>query len=191
MKTVTTAKKFREGVKLSANKGVEIHWESTGHIHVQLLDASGLEPLAARTVTVSIPGEGNVELTSDDDGYVFHPDVPFQDYTLKLGDIEVIVPTVGTRLDVHRRHVAAIPFSYIQGVLYSAQGILLDNEDLEIEFGDGTTIKARTTDAGLLRCKHPQKNDKDATIRNRFGECKVKPVASPQQMMRLVLEAPP
>ena len=60
-KIETTTKAFKEGVALRG-ADAEIQWESTGHLSVQLFDASGQVALAGRHVRVDIPKEGLVEL---------------------------------------------------------------------------------------------------------------------------------
>ncbi len=126
MKITTTTKKFREGVKLSGKKGDEVRWESTGHLSVRLLDASGSFPLVARSVSVDIPGEGRVSLETDVDGAVFHPDVPFQDYELDLGATgKAWVPAVAARIEQHIVPVSSAAFGWIDLHFVDEQGIPL------------------------------------------------------------------
>ena len=105
----TTLRDLRKAVTLSGDESFVVSYEPYGHLSVRLLDASGTVPLALYAVGVEIPGEGKVDLKSDRDGKVFHPDVPFQDYELELegddGPFTVFVPAVASRADVHDRHV--------------------------------------------------------------------------------------
>src|SRR5687767_8103833 len=113
-KIETTTKKLKAGVAFS-DPQLEVKWESTGHLSAQLFDASGTVPLARRSLSVEVPGEGKVELTTDDDGVLFHPDVPFQDYVLELeGGVEATLPAVATRAEVHRRIVAEVTFGFVR-----------------------------------------------------------------------------
>lgn len=148
MKITTTTKKFREGVKLSGKKGDEIRWESTGHLSVQLLDSYGAHPIAKRKVSVEIPGEGKVELESDDDGKIFHPDVPFQDYELDLGeDVKVHAPAVSNKTDVQERHVPDVSHAHIRVLVRDDLGFPVEDV-LTFEGPDGTTIEITTDDIG-------------------------------------------
>jgi len=65
VKTKTTTKQFREGVKLSPKGGDEIRWESTGHLSVRLFDASGTIAVTGRALQVAIPGERILMKRSD------------------------------------------------------------------------------------------------------------------------------
>ncbi len=189
MKVKTTTKKFREGVKLSGKNGDEVHWESTGHLSVRLLDASGSHPLVAREVAVEIPGEGKVTLNTDDDGEVFHPDVPYRDYELDVGGIKVTVPAVGDKAEVHERHVAAAPMGFVQAVLYDAHGGLLDDIEVKVRFASGETVIATTDDNGIFRCHQATPGDGDVEITCEFGRATTRALASPQKVVRLELES--
>lgn len=188
MKIKTTVKELRSGVKLSAAKGDEVQWESTGHLSVRLLDASGHHPLTDRAVTVDIPGEGYVSLQTNAKGEVFHPDVPFKDYELDVDGVKVFVPAVGEKSEVHERHVAAAPMGFVQGVLYTANGILLADDKVEVEFPSGS-VKVQTGPDGVFRCHHLESAGGNATIRHESGECTTSVLASPQKLVRLELES--
>ena len=189
MKIQTTTKKFREGVRLSGKTGDEIRWESTGHLSVRLLDASGSFPLVARSVSVEIPGEGKVALETDDDGAILYPDVPYQDYELDLEGIKVCVPAVGDRSEVHERHVAAAPMGFVQAVLYDAHDHLLEHTNVEVRFASGATVHATTDEHGILRCHHVDPGDGDVEITCNLGRATVRAMASPQKVMRIALAA--
>lgn len=149
MKITTTTKKFREGVKLSGIKGDEIRWESTGYLSVRLLDAWGAHPVAKRKVTVEIPGEGKIELESDDDGKIFHPDVPFQDYELDLGDkVKVHAPAVANREEVQERHVPDVSNAYVRMLVRDIYGFPAVDDRLTLEGPDGTNIEVVTDEVG-------------------------------------------
>lgn len=187
-KLTTTTKQFREGVRLSPKGGDEVRWESTGHLSVRLLDASGTVPLAGRTITVTVPGEGTLSLETDQDGELFHPDVPYQDYKLDLEGVTVFVPAVGERSEVHERHVVAAPIGFVQAVVYDAHEMVLADAALEVEFASGATVKTRTDDAGVLRCQQLEPGDGDVVIRHERGQCTTACLASPQKLVRLALE---
>lgn len=183
-KIETTTKKFKEGVRISAT-GTEIHWESTGHISVRLLDASGSHPLVGRALKVDIPGEGTVSLKTDGDGEAFHADVPFRDYKLDVDGIEVIVPAVGDRSEVHERHVAAAPMGFVHAIIYDTRGKILDEIQVEAKFSSGVVVKARTDKHGIFRCHHVDPGDGDVEVTCDFGRATTKPHASPQKVVRL------
>lgn len=149
MKITTTTKKFREGVKLSGKKGDEVRWESTGHLSVQLLDSYGAHPIAKRKVTVDIPSEGKVDLESDDSGKIFHPDVPFQDYELDLGDkVKVHAPAVANRDDVQERHVPDVSNAHVRLLVRDIFGFPSVEDTLTLEGPDGVKIEVKTDDVG-------------------------------------------
>jgi len=119
----TTTKAFREGVAVATSKST-IRWEPTGHLSVKLLDTSGTKPINGCSVTVDIPKEGNVSLETDTDGVIFHPDVPFQDYELDLGDLgKVKVPAVAARNEQHRCPVPAAKRGWIDLAIVDDQGL--------------------------------------------------------------------
>lgn len=188
MKIKTTVKELREGVKLSSKTGDEVQWESTGHLSVRLLDASGHHPLVERAVSVDVPGEGTVSLQTNGKGEVFHPDVPYKDYELDVDGIKVLVPTVGEKTEVHERHVAAAPMGFVQGVVYGVHGMVLVDTRLEVQFASGATLEVVTDDDGMMRCHCKEPGDGDVTIRHETGTCSMRPLASPQKLMRLKLE---
>ena len=190
MKIKTTVKELREGVKLSSKKGDEVQWESTGHLSVRLLDASGHHALAGRSVTVDIPGEGSVSLETNDKGEVFHPDVPYKDYELDVDGVKVFVPAVGEKSEVHERHVAAARIGFVQAVIYSPHGMLLADAKLEVQFPSGNSVDAKTDEDGVMQCHHADPGEGDATIRHESGEGKTPVLGSPQKLARLTLEAP-
>ena len=188
MKVTTTKKKFREGVKIG-KKGDEVRWESTGHLSVRLLDASGSFPLVARSVSVDIPGEGKVTLETDDDGELLHPDVPYQDYELDIGGIKVTVPAVGEKSEVHERHVAAAPMGFVQAVLYDTHNRLLDAVDVVVKFASGAQVEATTDEHGIVRAHHEDPGSGDVEITCDFGRATTKALASPQKVVRIAFES--
>ena len=122
-KIETTTKELREGVAVSATKST-IHWDPTGHLSVRLLDTSGSRPVVGCSATVVLPNEGSITLESDADGAIFHPDVPFQDYELDLGDHgKVVVPAVAARSEQHWCPVAAAKRGWIDLTIVDDQGI--------------------------------------------------------------------
>lgn len=156
-KVETTTKKFKEeGVRISGN-GTEIHWESTGHLSVRLLDELGVVPLGAREVKVQIPKEGLVELVTDSDGKVFHPDVPFEEYELDLGGgVRVYAPAVANRSDVHDRHVPGVRLVYANLVLFDAAGEFMPDTEVTLEGPDGESFTASTDGAGTISDATPR-----------------------------------
>lgn len=156
-KVVTTTKKFKEeGVRISA-KGTEIHWESTGHLSVQLTDELGQVPLVERAIKVQIPDEGMVELVTDKDGKIFHPDVPFQEYELDLGDgVRVHVPAVANRSDVHERHVPGVRIAFANIALFDEAGDVIADTELQLVGPDGESFTAKTDAVGMISDRTPR-----------------------------------
>jgi hypothetical protein len=153
-KIETTTKKFKEGLKLTGD-GSEVKWESTGHLSVRLLDASGAVPLAGRAISVEIPGEGKVSLEADPDGKAFHPDVPFQDYELDLGEgVKVHVPAVANRGDVHERHVVEVVFGFVNLHLRDLDGFGLAGGKATLS-GPGGTVEIRVGRDGTAAHRDP------------------------------------
>lgn len=155
-KVETTTKRFKEGIALSGDK-TEIHWESTGYLSVRLLDEFGEVPLAGRECRVQVPGEGEVVLESDDDGWVRHPDVPFQDYELDLGEgAKVHVPAVASPEDRHHRHVPGVRFSFVNLALCLDDGSPVANTEITVEGPDGEQLRLMTDEHGFARDPTPR-----------------------------------
>lgn len=189
MKIATTTKAFREGIKLSAAKGDEVRWTSTGHLSVRLLDASGTVPLAGREVRVDVPGEGRLTLTSAQDGLVFHPDVPYQDYVLDLGSSRVQVPAVGERSELHERHVVTQPIGFVHALIYKPNGRELADAEVTLTFASGATATVRTDAGGVIRHQEPAPGQGDVVVEHEFGRAEVPAFASPQKLVRATLES--
>jgi hypothetical protein len=153
-KIETTTAKFKAGIRLTGDNP-EIRWESTGHLSVQLFDASGAMPLVGRAISVEIPREGKVTLETDADGKAFHADVPFQDYELDLGEgVKVVVPAVANRDEVHERHVVDVVFGFANLHLRDPDGFALGHGTITLE-GPGGTVQAQVTRDGLVRHREP------------------------------------
>jgi hypothetical protein len=146
-KMKTTTKDFKAGLKVDGSNPT-IEWESTGHLAVRLSDELGQAPLAGKTVKVTIPGEGAVELITDDDGVIKHPDVPFQDYELDLGDAKVHVPAVANPDDVHDRHVPGIFLGFVAMYVTDEAGDPVAETKLRLE--GPQTLEVTTDRAGLV-----------------------------------------
>ena len=183
----TTTRELKQGVPFR-DTSIEVSWESTGHLSVRLLDASGSVPLARRKVTVDVPREGTVTLETDDDGELVHPDVPFQDYDLDLDGVKVTVPTVGEKGEVHERHAVAVPMGFIHAVVSDPRGFPLADEPLAVEFPSGERIEVRTDDAGVLGCRTIDPGEGDTTITHACGRAVTRTMASPQTVVPLRLE---
>ena len=145
----TTTKEFREGIRLSQSEA-EVRWESTGYISVRLLDESGTVPLTEVSIRVDIPNEGTVTLTSDEDGRVFHPDVPFADYEIKADDFRIHVPAVASKKDVHDRYVVGAKKAFVHLYLCDEQGNRLISQAVILRGPDGDTLELETDERGKL-----------------------------------------
>lgn len=158
-KVETTTKKFKEeGVRISV-KGTEIHWESTGHLSVRLTDELGQVPLVDRAVKIQIPNEGVVELVTDKEGKIFHPDVPFQEYDLDLGDgLRVHVPAVANRSDVHERHVPSARIAFANIALFDEAGDVIADAEVQLEGPDGESFTAKTDAVGMISDPTPRRD---------------------------------
>lgn len=149
----TTTKELRAGIAIDA-KGTTVKWESTGHLSVQLLDASGTVPLTRHALTVDIPKEGSVSLETDDAGKLFHPDVPFIDYELDLGDCgKVVAPAVASRSEVHRCAVVKAPLRWVDLLLVDDDGLPISTGTVTV---DGQTFNLETSEEpGRVRIRKP------------------------------------
>jgi hypothetical protein len=154
-KIETTTRKFREGVAFE-DESIEVKYESTGHLSVRLLDASGTVPLADRKLKTEIPDEGSVELTSDGKGKVFHADVPFQDYELELeGGGKVVVPAVAEKKEVHDRAVPEVTFGFLRFQLRDADDNALADTAATVTDPDGKEHQLRSDRDGQIRLDRP------------------------------------
>lgn len=150
-KLETTTKEFRAGLAVSETK-TTIKWDPTGHISVQLLDTSGTRPLTSIEVTVDVPKEGAVSLTSDAEGMLFHPDVPFQDYELDLGDLgKVRIPAVASRGERHLCPVPKATLGWIDLDLVDDRGIPIAKGAVQVD-----DVELTIGDAGRATSKEPR-----------------------------------
>lgn len=118
---------------------------------VQLTDELGQVPLAERTVKVQIPKEGQVELVSDGDGKIFHPDVPFEEYELDLGDgVRVHASAVANRTEVHARHVPGVRVVFANIMLFDEAGEVIPDMEVQLEGPDGESFTAKTDSVGTI-----------------------------------------
>ncbi|HEY0993317.1 MAG TPA: hypothetical protein VGD80_39970 [Kofleriaceae bacterium] len=153
-KIETTTREFKEGIAI--RDGATISWESTGHLAVQLYDATGTVPLAGRTVEVVVPREGKLALETDGDGKVFHADVPFQDYELDLGSgVKVHAPAVSNPGDLQARHVPPIAYAFARLHVRRAHGLPVRGVALELRGPEDTQLSLRTDDDGFAEHKEP------------------------------------
>jgi len=128
----TTAKQLRAGIAVAATRST-ICWEPTGHLSVQLYDASGTTPLAGCPVRVAIPDEGTLSLEADARGAIAHPDVPFQDYELDLGARgKVTVPAVAARHEQHRCAVPGAKLGWVDLVIVDDRGLPVDDGEVAL-----------------------------------------------------------
>ena len=145
----TSARKLRQGVSFSATT-VEVRFVPTGHLSVALYDASGAAPLANKKLTVDIPDEGTVSLVTDDEGRLFHADVPYQDYELRLdGGGSVFAPAVSARAQVHRRHVPGELRAYVDLLLRDDAQRPLAGVAVTLS-GPGGDVALHTDDSGAV-----------------------------------------
>lgn len=188
-KLSTTLGKLREGVPLK-EKQTEIRFPPTGHLHVELYDASGVVPLSDRQLTVEIPDEGTVHLTTDSQARIFHADVPLQDFELKFdGGTSVFVPAVARRADVHRRHVPEVIFAYVDLVLRDGQDRPLAETSVLLS-GPGGELLFTTDERGAIAQKDPLPR---GDYRVRAGDLEAKldlPAVRRRQIVVLEKKAP-
>lgn len=171
MKITTTTKNFRDGVKLSGKKGDEVHWESTGHLHVRLLDSSGTVPLAKRAVKFNVPGEGSVEKESDDDGTLFHPDVPFQDYDPDIGDgVKVYAAAVANRDEKLDRYVYEVELAFANVQVREEDGTPVGPGKLTLS-SVAKTFEGEVDEEGMLEADEPLPSSAyEIAIKTTLGE---------------------
>lgn len=146
----TTTKDFLDGVAVKDDQPT-IEWESTGYLHVRLMDEFGQAPLAAYLVSVQVPGQGTVELTTDKDGVVFHEHVPFQDYELALEAAKVHAPAVATRDERHERHVPGVQLGFVN--LYIGDDSFAPVAEARFTLSGPASVTLFTDEAGMA--SHP------------------------------------
>lgn len=153
-KIETTTREFKEGIAI--RDGATISWESTGHLAVQLYDATGTVPLAGRTVEVVVPVEGKLAIEADGAGKVFHADVPFQDYELDLGGgVKVHAPAVSNPGDLQARHVPGIAFAFARLHVRQAHGIPVRSLALDLRGPEATHLNLWTDEDGFAEHGEP------------------------------------
>lgn len=118
-----------------------------GHLSVRLLDASGTVPLANRKVVVELP-DGDLELTTDKDGKLFHAKVPLEDHNLKVGDAEVSVPAVSKEGEVQDRNVPGVLFGFARIAVRDGADDPLADVDVELEGPDKKKVTGKTDASG-------------------------------------------
>ncbi len=149
----TTTLDFKDGLAVRDDQPT-IAWESTGHLHVRLMDELGQAPVAAYLATVDIPGQGTVELTSNRDGVVLHEHVPFQDYELRIdGGYAVHAPAVATLGEQQERHVPGLRFAFANLFIGDALFEPLANQRFTLE--GPATIKLYTDAGGMTDVATP------------------------------------
>lgn len=74
-------------------------------LSIVLYDDNAQAPIANTDYSIEGPDGQTYSGTTDDEGYLFHSDVPIDDYELTVGDSIVIVPVV---LNENDRHVQRI-----------------------------------------------------------------------------------
>ena len=76
-----------------------------GCLSIVLFEDTGAAPIANTDYRIAGPDGQSYSGTTDADGYLFHPDVPIDDYDLTVGDITVKVPTVLRQDERHLQRV--------------------------------------------------------------------------------------
>jgi hypothetical protein len=161
-----------------------------GFISARLLDASGTLPLAGRKVSVEVPGEGKVELETDDAGKVSLPHVPFQDYELELeGGVTVAVPAVGSKSEVHVRHVPDERAAFVNALVRLPWGLALRGAPVKVTFPSGASVEATTSTDGVVECHALEGGEGEAEISCDEGKVRVATAASPQRVAAVIIGA--
>ena len=74
-------------------------------LSIILFDDTSQAPIANADYRIEGPDGQTYSGTTDDEGYLFHPDVPIDDYELTVGDTMVIVPVVPNENERHLQRV--------------------------------------------------------------------------------------
>ena len=74
-------------------------------LSIVLYEDTGQIPIANTDYRIEGPDGETYSGTTDDEGYLFHDDVPINDYELTVGDITVTVPVV---LNEGQRHLQRV-----------------------------------------------------------------------------------
>jgi hypothetical protein len=74
-------------------------------LSIVLFEDTGRRPIANADYRISGHDDRTYSGTTDDEGYLFHPNVPIDDYDLTVGDITVRVPVVLREEERHFQRV--------------------------------------------------------------------------------------
>jgi phosphatidate phosphatase APP1 len=99
------AEDFRQRSRLHTSKKNIIIAGERACLSIVLFDDTGGTPIANTDYSIEGPDGTTYSGTTDDEGYLFHADVPIDDYELTIGNITVIVPVV---LNEEERHLQRV-----------------------------------------------------------------------------------
>ncbi|MBD3320050.1 MAG: hypothetical protein GF350_03040 [Chitinivibrionales bacterium] len=100
-----TPETFSDSTRISTNRKTVIQVSNLGFLSVVLYDDTGSTPLANTDYSIEGPDGERFSGTTDDEGYLFHPDVPLDDYDLSIDSITVKIPAV---LESDERHLQRV-----------------------------------------------------------------------------------
>jgi hypothetical protein len=96
---------FENRTKLKPGKKNIITAGALGCLSIVLFDDTGMVPIANADYRIRGTEGEDYSGTTDDEGYLFHPDVRVDDYDLTVGEATVRVPVV---LDQDDRHLQRV-----------------------------------------------------------------------------------
>jgi hypothetical protein len=96
---------FEEKTRLKAGRKNVIVAGALGCLSIVLFDDTGTVLITNADYRIKGPNGEEYTGTTDDEGYLFHPDVPVDDYELTVGDSAVRVPVV---LEQGERHLQRV-----------------------------------------------------------------------------------
>ena len=99
------AEDFRQRRSVHTSKKTIIIAGERACLSIVLYDDTGQEPIANTDYSIEGPDGTTYSGTTDDEGYLFHADVPIDDYALTVGNITVTVPVV---LNEEERHLQRV-----------------------------------------------------------------------------------
>ncbi|MFX0198086.1 MAG: hypothetical protein ACFFCW_18360 [Candidatus Hodarchaeota archaeon] len=99
------AEDFQEKVKIQTGGKNTIVVGDLACLSIVLYDDTGFTPIANTDYYIEGPNGREYSGTTDDAGYLFHPDVPIDDYDLTVGETTVKVPVVENKKERHLQRV--------------------------------------------------------------------------------------
>lgn len=96
---------FRNKVRIKTDKKNILFAGNLACLSIVIFDDTGNTPLANTDYRIEGPDNENYSGTTDENGYLYHPDVTINNYKLTAGESTVIVPVVLKKEDRHLQRI--------------------------------------------------------------------------------------